>query len=98
VHELLGEVISPSAMADRVKTEADAREAVYKAALAEWQDVCNRIENENEAIRENNKQRDELITDATKQFEAEMSTYEHQIREYNDTLEARLLSHFHLLL
>jgi hypothetical protein len=89
VHELLGEVISPSAMADRVKTEADAREAVYKAVLAEWQDVCNRIENENEAIRQNNKRRDELITDATRRFEAEMSTYEHQIREYNEKLEAR---------
>jgi hypothetical protein len=89
VHELLGEVTSPSAMADRVKAEADAREDVYKAALTEWQSVCDQIESENAIIRQNNERRDELIKDAIEQFEVEMSTYERQIREYNDKLEAR---------
>jgi hypothetical protein len=92
VHELLGEVISPSAMADRVKAEADAREAVYKGALAEWQSICDQIESENGIIRRNNERRDELIKEATTQFENEMLTYERQIREYNDRLEARKAS------
>ncbi len=89
VHELLSEVVSPSAIADRVKTEADAREAIYKAKLDEWQSLCNEIKRENDAIRENNNRRDELINEATRQYETEMSAYERKVREYQEKVEQR---------
>jgi hypothetical protein len=89
VHELLSQVISPSAMADRVKIEADAREAVYTAELDEWQTLCNEIKGENEAIQQYNDRHDQLIRDATKQYETEMNLFERQIREYQEKVEQR---------
>jgi hypothetical protein len=89
VHELLAEVVSPSAMADRVKNEADAREAVYKAAVDQWQDECSNIENENGAIRQSNKLREEILAEATRQFEDETAAYQRQLRDYNEKIEKR---------
>jgi hypothetical protein len=89
VHELLSQVVSPSAMADRVKSEADARESVYKAQYNEWQSICSDVERENEGIRQRKNKREELVINATKQFETEMSTYERQVREYQEKLEER---------
>jgi hypothetical protein len=89
VHELLSQVVSPSAMADRVKSEADAREAVYKAQYNEWQSICGEIESENEAIRQRKNKREELVMNAAKQYETEMSTYEQQVREYHEKQEQR---------
>ena len=89
VHELLSEVISPSAIADRVKAEADAREAVYKAQVDEWQSLCNEIKRENEAIQQSNRTRDELILVAKSQYDTEMFTYERQVREYQEKVEQR---------
>ena len=89
VHELLSQVISPSAMADRVKGEADAREAVFKAELAEWQLLCNEIRQENEAIQQRKNRRDELIMATTRQYETEMASFERQVRDYQEKIEQR---------
>ncbi|MFW9960080.1 MAG: hypothetical protein ACFFDV_03630 [Candidatus Thorarchaeota archaeon] len=89
VHELLSQVVSPSAIADRVKAEADVREAVFKTQLEEWQSLCNEITRENEAIRQNNNRRDELINEATRKYETEMSVYERKVREYQELVEHR---------
>ncbi|TFG29265.1 hypothetical protein EU528_09990 [Candidatus Thorarchaeota archaeon] len=89
VHELLGQAVSASAMADRVKSEADAKEAIYKAEFAEWEAECKDIENENEGIRKRNLERENLITEATRHFETETASYERALREYQDKLEQR---------
>lgn len=89
VHELLSQVVSPSAIADRVKAEADVREAVFKTQLEEWQSLCDEITRENEAIRQNNNRRDELINEATRKYESEMSVYERKVREYQELVEQR---------
>ncbi|MFW9956451.1 MAG: hypothetical protein ACFFCT_00150 [Candidatus Odinarchaeota archaeon] len=89
VHELLSEAVSPSAIADRVKTEADAREAAFKTKLDEWQFHCDEIKRENEVIRNNNNRRSELINETTRQYETEMSAYEREVREYQEKVEQR---------
>jgi len=89
VHELLSEVVSPSAIADRVKAEADIREAAFKAQLDEWKSLCDEIRRENDLIRQNNNRREELINEATQQFETEMSVYERNVREYQELVEQR---------
>jgi len=89
VHELLDQVVSPSAMADRVKSEADAKEAAYRVKVNEWQSICKEIENDNESIRQQNKRREDLIAEVTRQFETEMSAFERQVREYQEEVEQK---------
>ncbi|MBN2228891.1 MAG: hypothetical protein JW779_04785 [Candidatus Thorarchaeota archaeon] len=89
VHELLGEVVSASAMADRVKIEADKREAVFQTKFNEWQSICTEIESENEKIRERRRRREELISELTNQYDADMKSYEQAVREYQGKLEQR---------
>ncbi|MCK4567757.1 MAG: hypothetical protein KAU48_10655, partial [Candidatus Thorarchaeota archaeon] len=89
VHEVLGQVVSASSMADRVKTEADAKEAVYKAEFTVWEAECKEIESENEGIRQRNQNRENLIAAATSQFETEQAKYERELREYQDKIEQR---------
>ncbi|RDE15797.1 MAG: hypothetical protein C4K48_03165 [Candidatus Thorarchaeota archaeon] len=89
IHELLDQVVSPSAMADRVKAEADAKEAVYQAKVNDWQFACKEIEKENVSIRQRNNRREELIAEATRQFEMEMSAFEQQVRDYQEKVEQR---------
>ena len=89
VHELLSEVVSPSTIADRVKAEADAREAIFKAQLDEWNSLCDEIKRDNEVIRQNNNRRDQLINEATQRYETEMSIYERKVREYQELVEQR---------
>jgi len=76
-------------MADRVKAEADAKEAIYKAEFKEWESECKVIENENEGIRTRNKNRENWISEATKQFESETANYERALRDYQDKMEQR---------
>ena len=89
VHEVLGQVVSASSMADRVKTEADAKEVIYKAEFSVWEAECKEIENENEGIRQRNQNRESLIAAATSQFETEQTNYERALREYQDKIEQR---------
>ena len=89
VHELLGQVVSASSMADRVKSEADAKESVYLAEFKIWESECNEIEQENEGIRQRNQNRENLISEATRQFEAESVIYERTVREYQEKMDQR---------
>ncbi len=89
VHELLGQVISASSMADRVKIEADARESVYLDEVKLWEAKCQEIEEENERVRQHNRNRENLIAEATRQFETDTNTYERALREYQTKMEQR---------
>ena len=89
VHEVLGQAVSASSMSDRVKSEADAREAIYKAEFAEWESDCREIESENEAIRQRKQNRENLIADATRQYETETARYAQALREYQEKMEQR---------
>ncbi len=92
VHEVLGQVVTASSLADRVKTEADAKEAVYKAEVNVWEAECKEIETENEGIRQRNQNRENLIAAATSKFETEQANYERDLREYQDKIEQRKLA------
>ena len=89
VHEVLGQAVSASSMADRVKSEADAMEAIYKAEFSEWEDDCKVIESENQKIRELNQQRINLLTEATTQFTNETTEYERALRDYQSKIQER---------
>ncbi len=89
VHEVLGQVVSASSMADRVKSEADAKEAIYKAEIKVWESECKEIETENEGIRQRKQIRENLIAEAMTQFETETANYERAFREYQDKVEQR---------
>jgi hypothetical protein len=89
VHEVLGQAVTASSMADRVKMEADAREAVYQDKVKAWEEECSEIESKNEEIRMKNKKREELITEATKQYEVEIERYEQALSEYQEKLSQR---------
>ena len=89
VHELLGQVISASSMADRVKAEADEKEGAYQAEVQQWEAECNEIEANNDLVRQHNQNRERLIAEATKQFESDSIAYEHALREYQTKMEQR---------
>ncbi|MHA1137981.1 MAG: hypothetical protein ACTSSE_15990 [Candidatus Thorarchaeota archaeon] len=89
VHELLGQVVSASSMADRVKAEADAKEAVYLAEVKLWKADCAEIEQENEGIRQRKQNRENMIAEATRQFETETATYEQELRAFQEKMAQR---------
>ena len=89
VHEVLGQVVSASSMADRVKSEADAKEAIYNAEFAVWEAERKEIESENEGIRQRNQNRENLMAAETSQFETEQAKYERELREYQDKVDQR---------
>ncbi|MFW9817953.1 MAG: hypothetical protein ACFFEW_18755, partial [Candidatus Thorarchaeota archaeon] len=88
VHEIVGETVTPSAMADRAKFEADVREEEYQKRVQEWEAECQVIEQENEAIRKHNERREFLITEKTQQYEAAMVEYENALRDFTMKMEA----------
>ena len=87
IHEIVGETVTPSAMVDRAKFEADQREQMFLASVQEWEEVCRVLEGENEAIRAHNAKREELLTEKTQQYEAKMREYETELRDYIEKLE-----------
>ncbi|MGD9395947.1 MAG: hypothetical protein PVJ05_05930 [Candidatus Thorarchaeota archaeon] len=87
IHEIVGETVTPSAMVDRAKFEADQREQEYMARVQEWENECRVIDEENDAIRAHNTKREELLTEKTRQHEARMREYEGAMREYLEKLE-----------
>ncbi len=87
VHEIIGETVTPSAMVDRARFEADQREKVYLTRVQEWEDECRTIEAENEAVRAHNKKREELLTQKTQQYESRMRDYELAFELYKEKLE-----------
>ena len=89
VHEVLGQAVSATSMSDRVKSEADAKESIYKAELAEWEGECKEIESENEGIRQRNQTRVNLLTETTTQFTNEQAEYERALREYQGKIQER---------
>lgn len=89
VHELLGQAVSASSMADRVKMEADAKEVVYQTEVKLWEAECADIEQENESIRQRKQNRENLIAEATKQFETETAAYERELRAYQEKMAQR---------
>jgi hypothetical protein len=89
IHEKLGAATTPSAMADRVKIEADALESVYLAKVKEWEGICAQIESENEIVRERNEKREVLLKQALDEYEAEMAQYEAKLTHYREKMEQR---------
>ncbi len=89
VHEKLGAAVTPSAMADRVKTEADLMEQEYQKRLNEWNEERERIEAENERIRANNEKREELLRVAKEEHDARLIEYEAKLRHYQDLMQQR---------
>ncbi len=87
VHELLGKAITTSSVADRIKQEADRREAIFQEQFNAWENEHKEIEKKNEETRQYNQQCETLISEATRAFENEMNGYEQALREYQDKLE-----------
>ena len=87
IHEIVGETVTPSAMVDRAKFEADQREQLFLAKVQEWEGICRALEDENQAIRAHNAKREELITEKTQQYEARMREYEIALRDYMEKVE-----------
>jgi len=87
VHDIVGETVTPSAMADRAKFEADIREEEYKKHIQDWQAQCQIVEQENETIRANNAKRESLIAEKTQQYEAAMIEYEKALLDYTTKME-----------
>lgn len=87
VHEIVGETVTPSAMINRAKIEADQREKEYLGKVQEWQKECQIIEQENNAIHAHNTKREELLNQTTQQFEARMREYEIALNSYRGQME-----------
>ncbi|MFW9974743.1 MAG: hypothetical protein ACFFDQ_05740 [Candidatus Thorarchaeota archaeon] len=87
IHEIVGETVTPSAMVDRAKFEADQREQIYLSEVQEWERECQVIQEENEAIRAHNAKRESLLVQKTQQYEARMREYEIALRDYMEQLE-----------
>jgi hypothetical protein len=87
VHEIVGETVTPSAMADRARFEADIREEQYQNLVQEWEAQCQIVEHENETIRAQNAKREELIAEKTRQYETGMREYESVLQVYTQKME-----------
>ncbi len=87
VHEIVGETVTPSAMADRAKFEADMREEEYQKQVQEWEAQCQVVEQENETIRTHNAKRESLIAEKTQQYDAAMRVYESALGDYTLKME-----------
>ncbi|OLS30237.1 MAG: hypothetical protein ThorAB25_11320 [Candidatus Thorarchaeota archaeon AB_25] len=87
IHDIVGETVTPNAMVDRAKFEADQREQEYMARVQVWENVCRVIDQENDAIRAHNAKREELLTQKTQQYEARVREYEVALKDYMEKLE-----------
>jgi hypothetical protein len=87
IHDIVGETVTPSAMVDRAKFEADQREQEYMSRVQVWENVCRVIDQENDAIRANNAKREELLAQKTQQHEARVREYEVALKDYMEKLE-----------
>ena len=87
VHEIVGETVTPSAMADRAKFEADIREDEYQKGVQEWQGQLEIVEQENETIRAHNEKRESLVKEKIQQYEADLIEYESALQDYTVKLE-----------
>jgi hypothetical protein len=87
IHEIVGETVTPSAMVDRAKFEADQREQEYMARVQVWENECQVIDQENDAIRAHNSKREELLAQKTAQHEARVREYEASLKDYMERLE-----------
>jgi len=87
VHEIVGETVTPSAMADRAKFEADIREEQYQKRVHEWQGQLQIVEQENETIREHNEKRESLVKEFIQQYETALIEYESALKEHTVKLE-----------
>ena len=87
IHEIVGETVTPSAMVDRAKFEADQREQEYMARVQVWENECQVIDEENDVIRAHNSKREELLAEKTQQYEARVREYEASLEDYMARLE-----------
>lgn len=87
IHEIVGETVTPSAMVDRAKYEANQREQEYQARVQVWENECHAIDKENDLIKAHNAQREDLLTRKTQQYEAKVMEYEVALKDYMEKLE-----------
>ncbi|MFW9805548.1 MAG: hypothetical protein ACFFFK_02310 [Candidatus Thorarchaeota archaeon] len=87
IHEIVGETVTPSAMVDRAKYEANQREQEYLARVQVWENECSAIDKENDLIKAHNAQREDLLTRKTQQYETKVMEYEAALKDYMENLE-----------
>jgi hypothetical protein len=87
IHKIVGDAVTPSAMINRAKFEADQREQEYMTKVQDWEHECQIIEQENSAIRAHNMKREELLTQKTEQYELRLKQYEIAMNDYLEKLE-----------
>jgi hypothetical protein len=91
IHTKVGLGSTAQAIVDKVTYEADQRERAYQMIVEEWEANCNRIEAENQPIRENNKKRAEMIALSETQYKEEKARYDSDMVKYRRDVEAAKL-------
>ena len=88
VHNKVGLGSSAQAIVDKVTFEANQQEKAYSLIVEDWEKTCERIESENQPIRENNRKRAEALALAESQYNEEKAQYEIEMEKYRRALEA----------
>lgn len=84
----IGEGATPEAVLERVREDTKNLEREYSDTIAIWQEECNRIEQENIPIRENNERRDLKLNATVVDFEREMKQYEEALGHHKQLVAA----------
>ncbi|MFW9849228.1 MAG: hypothetical protein ACFFF4_08805 [Candidatus Thorarchaeota archaeon] len=85
-YDRLGEGATPEAILERIRSATERLEQDYKNEVAEWERICQQIDQENIPIRENNAKRSELIAEAIRNYEKDIKTYEETLTAYHQLL------------
>ncbi|MFX0053670.1 MAG: hypothetical protein ACFFAX_07415 [Promethearchaeota archaeon] len=88
VHNKVGLGSTAQAIVDKVTFEANQQERAYQLIVEDWEQTCERIESENQPIRENNRKRAEAIALAESQYNEEKAQYAIDMEKYRRALEA----------
>ncbi|NHJ13327.1 MAG: hypothetical protein EAX95_06595 [Candidatus Thorarchaeota archaeon] len=88
VHTKVGLGATAQAIVDKITFEADERETAFGEVLDQWQRECQRIDTENEPIRDNNRKRADAMARAQNQYAQEMTRYEAEMARYRAEVEA----------
>lgn len=88
VHTKAGLGATAQAIVDKITYEADMRETAFNNVLDQWQKECQRIDMENEPIRENNRRRADAIARVQNQYAQEMTRHEAEMTRYRSEIEA----------
>ncbi|MFW9908065.1 MAG: hypothetical protein ACFFEF_05780 [Candidatus Thorarchaeota archaeon] len=89
-YERLGEGATPTAVLERIRISDQKLHDQYENNVNTWKALCSEIDRENEPIRENNKRREILLTEAitnceheTREYEISLQNFQKKMEEYN---------------